>query len=124
MKKNNNKGFTLAELLVVVAILAILVAVAIPVFGNALDNARKTADDANIRSAYAQYTITAMGSSTFNGQVGQATQDQADKAFDDINVAKLQYYTKVDIPKDGGAWKGSGGKGGVAVAPAIFTRLT
>ena len=31
-KKNNKKGFTLAELLIVVAIIAVLVAIAIPVF--------------------------------------------------------------------------------------------
>ena len=31
MKKNNNKGFTLAELLIVVAIIAVLVAIAIPI---------------------------------------------------------------------------------------------
>ena len=32
--KINRKGFTLAELLIVVAIIAVLVAVAIPVFGS------------------------------------------------------------------------------------------
>lgn len=32
--KINRKGFTLAELLIVVAIIAVLVAVAIPIFGS------------------------------------------------------------------------------------------
>ena len=32
MKQTNRKGFTLAELLIVVAIIAVLVAIAIPVF--------------------------------------------------------------------------------------------
>lgn len=51
MKKvNNKKGFTLAELLVVVAILAILIAIAVPIFGGALDSAKKTAIDSNIRA--------------------------------------------------------------------------
>lgn len=51
MKKvNNKKGFTLAELLVVLAILAILVAVAIPIFTGAISNAEKTAIDANVRA--------------------------------------------------------------------------
>ena len=35
--KKNNKGFTLAELLIVVAIIAVLVAIAIPVFTSQLE---------------------------------------------------------------------------------------
>ena len=53
MKKNNNKGFTLAELLIVVAIIAVLVAIAIPVFSAQLEKAREATDMANVRSAYA-----------------------------------------------------------------------
>lgn len=39
--KISRKGFTLAELLIVVAIIAVLVAVAIPVFGSQLEKSRK-----------------------------------------------------------------------------------
>ena len=53
MKKNNKKGFTLMEMLIVVAIIAILVAIAIPTFTGSLDKARQAADEANIRAAYA-----------------------------------------------------------------------
>ncbi len=53
MKKMNKKGFTLAELLIVVAIIAVLVAIAIPVFSTQLDKARAATDLANIRSGYA-----------------------------------------------------------------------
>lgn len=49
-KVNNKKGFTLAELLVVLAILAVLVAVAIPLFTGAISTAEKTAKDANVRA--------------------------------------------------------------------------
>lgn len=34
MKKNEKKGFTLAELLIVVAIIAVLVAISIPIFNS------------------------------------------------------------------------------------------
>ena len=51
--KINKKGFTLAELLVVVAILAILVAVSIPIFTGKLSEARVATDAANLRAAKA-----------------------------------------------------------------------
>ena len=51
--KKNNKGFTLAELLIVVAIIAVLVAVAIPTFMGQLNKAKVAADQANLRAAYA-----------------------------------------------------------------------
>ncbi len=53
MKKNNKKGFTLAELLIVVAIIAVLTAIAIPVFTSQLERSRESTDMANVRSAYA-----------------------------------------------------------------------
>lgn len=52
-KKLTKKGFTLAELLIVVAILAILVAVSIPIFTGQLDKARISTDKANLRAAKA-----------------------------------------------------------------------
>ena len=59
-KKNNNKGFTLAELLIVVAIIAVLVAIAIPVFTKRLEQSRETTDLANLRSAYAAGQVAVM----------------------------------------------------------------
>ena len=46
-------GFTLAELLIVVAVIAVLVAVAIPTFGNQLERSRQAVDLSNLRDAYA-----------------------------------------------------------------------
>lgn len=60
MNKNNKKGFTLAELLIVVAIIGILVAIAIPVFTGQLNKAREGSDLANARSLYAQLQADAM----------------------------------------------------------------
>ena len=57
MQKNNKKGFTLAELLIVVAIIAVLVAIAIPVFTSQLEKSRESTDAANIRSAYAEAVV-------------------------------------------------------------------
>ena len=49
-KVKNKKGFTLAELLVVLAILAVLVAVAVPLFTGAIGSAKDTAINANYRA--------------------------------------------------------------------------
>ena len=57
-KKRNNKGFTLAELLIVVAIIAVLVAIAIPIFTNQLEKSREATDLSNIRAAYAEAVST------------------------------------------------------------------
>ncbi len=54
MKKNNNKGFTLAELLIVVAIIAVLVAIAIPIFNSQLEKSRDSVTVSNVRAAYAE----------------------------------------------------------------------
>ncbi len=52
--KKNRKGFTLAELLIVVAIIAVLVAIAIPVFTTQLERSREATDISNVRAAYAE----------------------------------------------------------------------
>lgn len=50
--RRTKKGFTLAELLIVIAIIAVLVAVAVPVFAGRLDRAKEATCKANRRSLY------------------------------------------------------------------------
>lgn len=60
MKKSKNKGFTLAELLIVVAIIGVLVAISIPIFTSQLEKSRLAVDMANVRSAKAAAAYTYM----------------------------------------------------------------
>ncbi len=77
MKKTNKKGFTLAELLIVIAIIAVLIAIAIPTFSGALRNARLQTDHANIRSAYAMVmTANMMGGIDIDGELTTPTADE------------------------------------------------
>jgi len=55
--RKNKKGFTLAELLIVVAIIAVLVAIAIPIFNSQLEKAREATDIANVRDYYAEISV-------------------------------------------------------------------
>ena len=63
MKKKND-GFTLAELLVVVAVIGVLVAISIPIFSQQLHKARVAADWANVRSYYSQLQYDFMETET------------------------------------------------------------
>ena len=59
-KLKNKKGFTLMEMLIVIAIIVILLAIAIPSFNNSLNKAKTTADEANVRSYYAEIMVKNM----------------------------------------------------------------
>ena len=104
-KKNNKHGFTLAELLIVVAIIAVLTAIAIPVFSAQLEKSRDATDEANVRSAIAEATVAYLdsdesGDVTFayniNGKGTNATWDNVDgkPGTVDIGGVQVQAVTK------------------------------
>ena len=77
---NNRKGFTLAELLIVVAIIGILVAISIPIFTSQLEKSREATDLANARSAYAEVMAAAITDDTTATHNGTAIK-QPDGTF-------------------------------------------
>ena len=76
-KKLNKKGFTLAELLVVVAIIGVLVAVSIPIFTSQLEKSRDAATLANLRAAYAEASAAYLtGTDSANADVTMKANDE------------------------------------------------
>lgn len=80
--EEKRKGFTLAELLIVVAIIAVLVAIGIPIFTSQLEKSREATDAANIRVQYAQVMAEAI---TVDGNVNIDGKD-----FEKINLRQKQ----------------------------------
>ncbi len=92
MKQNKN-GFTLMEMLIVIAIIAVLIAVAIPVFASQLEKAREATDLANVRSAYAQVSTEALLGNSEATVTVNLKQKQADwQSVDPVNIGGIVHY--------------------------------
>lgn len=63
-KLRKNGGFTLIEMLIVVAIIAILIAISIPLVGQALEKSREATDAANERSFKAELILCYLSGNT------------------------------------------------------------
>lgn len=65
-RMKNQKGFTLVELMVVVVIIGILVAIAVPVYNNITTTAKEKACEANIRTIQGAVQIIRMENAGVN----------------------------------------------------------
>ena len=99
MKKNNKKGFTLAELLIVVAIIAVLVAIAIPVFTTQLEKSRQATDLANLRSSYAEAMAEYLTDGTGSGT--KYTMQNKDGNLNKIGISNLDAQLSAAIVNKG-----------------------
>ena len=80
-KMLNKKGFTLAELLIVVAIIAVLVAIAIPVFTTQLERSKEATDMSNLRAAYAEVMAEYLASGATSAPSAEVSVKQAQKGW-------------------------------------------
>lgn len=94
MKKMNKKGFTLIEMLVVIAIIAILVSIVIPVVGNSTEKAKEAADAANLRSAIAEVTTKGLSEGGVCYKVVTLT---CDGNFDTTGITDIGGFTADEV---------------------------
>ena len=112
MKQNKN-GFTLMEMLIVIAIIAVLIAVAIPVFASQLEKTREATDLANVRSAYAQVSTEALLGDSEATVTVNLKQKQADwQSVDPVNIGGI-VHSKSQGDTDN--WKGVAAPNGTCV---------
>ncbi len=118
MKKTlrNKKGFTLAELLIVVAIIAVLVAIAIPIFTSQLEKSRDAVTASNVRAAYAEaQTAWLTGSGSTNVSIDKdaktvAVDKVAIKGEKEGGVTKADFDFPFTMDDTAAAALGKGGK--------------
>lgn len=70
MKKNNKKGFTIVELVIVIAVIAILAAVLIPTFSGVVEKAKQNAALQEAKNAYTAIVATDVADGKQDGQEG------------------------------------------------------
>ena len=84
MKRNNKKGFTIVELVIVIAVIAILAGVMIPTFGSIIENAKESNRDQAAKNALTNLT----------SNYDFVNKTMAD--FDGVIVIDGYYYEVVD----------------------------
>ena len=94
MKKNNKKGFTLVELVIVVAVMAVLVAVAIPTVQSITETAKSTVADTNARTIESVLKLAEAEASKDGDDVATLTGAQINKALTDakLGITSATFY--------------------------------
>mgnify|MGYP004467416951 CR=1 FL=1 len=70
MKKTRKKGFTIVELVIVIAVIAILAAVLIPTFTGVINNAKESSAQSEAKNLWTAYCVEKAESfADFNGYV-------------------------------------------------------
>ena len=104
----SKKGFTLVELMIVVVIMAILVAVAVPIYNAVTENARKKTCATNRRNIISQITNNVMSDPTIlastwttnDSATFTVTTDGEGKAISDVSDGVKKVLTDADTFKN------------------------
>ena len=101
------------EMLIVIAIVAVLISVAVPVLSSQLERSREAVDLANVRSAYAQVSTEALLGNTGVTVTVKLKQKQAGwQSADPVNIGGIVHFNS---DGDTDNWKGDAEPGGSCV---------
>ena len=106
MKKSNKKGFTIVELVIVIAVIAILAAVLIPTFGGMVGKANTSKALQEAKNSYSEDLALLDGqASNYMKEKYVTYVDSADTAVDSTKTYYTKdgdVYNKVTAPEDTG----------------------
>ena len=100
LKKRGAKGFTLMEMLIVVAIIAVLIAIAIPVFTAQLEKSRDATTVANLRSAYAEASAKYLTDNQNPVAISNVHIESTDATYENDNKLPFTLSGQVAGPAD------------------------
>ena len=112
LSTRNSRGFTLAELLITVAIIGVLVAISIPVFASQTEKSREATDLSNVRAAYAEVMAEAI-TENMEYQVKTVPLKQKKDDWQSADSVTIGGITHAKGEEDTDHWKGiprAGGK--------------
>ena len=99
MKNNKFEGFTLVELIIVMVLLGILAAVAIPKMGNTISSSEEATEDAVIAALQAAVEMYAM-----DKVVANSVKSYPDNPFDELDKSPVGYSGVGSLSDVDGEW--------------------
>lgn len=99
-----SRGFTLAELLIVVAIVAVLVAISVPIFTSRMDRTKATVCEANRKIVLRQILLEQMEDDSFTRDDAEAILEKSDArcpASGTFSVEWEESFAKVNCDRHG-----------------------
>lgn len=111
LSTRNSRGFTLAELLITVAIIGVLVAISIPVFASQTEKSREATDLSNVRAAYAEVMAEAI-TENMEYQVKTVPLKQKQDDWQSADSVTIGGITHAKGEEDTDHWRGTPRAGG------------